>query len=250
MDSDAMVARDEHIDKLTGSENYYTWQFAIRNVLDFNGWDKCILATDHSDYETNAEKLRKSKAKISLSVDPSVQSAEDSPADNNVSIRSNEAFEDADEIDDGERTLVNDPDFEANVQSPEPLRLQRPARVRRPVIRDMGSKYQFFQDDFNIILDVYEERLKYSNILEEEKLEVKDPFEGLNLQRGKNGVYEIEDLVNVLRHENSEDVLVVKLAQEIKYVDYICVVSGKSQKHMQAIAQFVKKLYKQKRHKK
>ncbi|KAJ8926248.1 hypothetical protein NQ314_021397 [Rhamnusium bicolor] len=101
----------------------------------------------------------------------------------------------------------------------------------------------FFQDDFNIILDVYEERLKYSNILEEEKLEVKDPFEGLNLQRGKNGVYEIEDLVNVLRHENSEDVLVVKLAQEIKYVDYICVVSGKSQKHMQAIAQFVKKNY-------
>lgn len=72
MDSEAMAARNEHIDKLTGSENYHTWQFAIRNILDYNGWDKCILATDDSDYESNAEKLRKSKAKIALSVDPSV----------------------------------------------------------------------------------------------------------------------------------------------------------------------------------
>lgn len=66
---------------------------------------------------------------------------------------------------------------------------------------------------------------------------------------GKHGVIDIEDLVEVLKRENSENIFVAKVPREIKYVDYICIVSGKSQRHMQAIAQFVRKVYKQKRHK-
>lgn len=48
---------------------------------------------------------------------------------------------------------------------------------------DMGSKYQVFKDqDAEVILDVYEERLKYSSLLEEEEDHYVDPFEGLNLE--------------------------------------------------------------------
>lgn len=70
--SEAMTTRDEHIDKLTGNDNYHTWHFAMQNILDYNGWDKCILATSDDEYETNADKLRKAKAKTALCVDPSI----------------------------------------------------------------------------------------------------------------------------------------------------------------------------------
>lgn len=65
---------------------------------------------------------------------------------------------------------------------------------------------------------------------------------------GRTGVFEIEDLVQVLQMENAEDIFVAKVPAEIRYVDYICIVSGKSQRHMQAIIEFVRRVYKQKRH--
>jgi len=114
----------------------------------------------------------------------------------------------------------------------------------------VGSKYQVFRDeDSEIIMDVNEERLKYATSLQTEELEEKDPFEGLNLERGITGVFDIEDMVSVLKRENSEDLFVATVPPEYKYVDYICVVSGKSHRHMLAIAQFVRKVFKQKMHK-
>nr|CAI5865958.1 unnamed protein product [Callosobruchus analis] len=110
---------------------------------------------------------------------------------------------------------------------------------------DAGVKYQpFKEENTNEILDIYEERLKYI----EEEVEEENPFEGLNLERGVTGVYDIEDLVEVLKRENAIDIFVAKVPDEIKYVNYICIVTGKSQRHMQALVQFVRRVYKQKRH--
>lgn len=64
-----------------------------------------------------------------------------------------------------------------------------------------------------------------------------------------NGVFEIEDLVDVLRRENAQDIVVCTVPKSLKYVDYICVVTGQSQRHRTALAQFVRKLFKMKRHK-
>lgn len=60
-------------------------------------------------------------------------------------------------------------------------------------------------------------------------------------------MYDIEDLVQVLKRENAVDIFVASVPSELGYVDYMCLVSGKSQKHMQAMAQFVRRVYKQKR---
>lgn len=49
--------------------------------------------------------------------------------------------------------------------------------------------------------------------------------------------------------ENAEDIFVASVPPEAKYVDFICIVHGKSQRHMQAIVEFVRRVYKQKRHK-
>lgn len=61
------------VEKLRGSENYHTWKFAIKNLLELNDYAKCIQATNAGAcLETDPDKLRKSKARIELSVATSV----------------------------------------------------------------------------------------------------------------------------------------------------------------------------------
>lgn len=64
---------------------------------------------------------------------------------------------------------------------------------------------------------------------------------------GKTGVYDIEELVDVLKHNNSQDIFVCSVPVDLKWVDHICVVTGRSQRHMRGIANFVRKLFKLKR---
>lgn len=62
-----------------------------------------------------------------------------------------------------------------------------------------------------------------------------------------NGVFEIEDLVDVLRKEGARDLCVIKMPADLKYVDYFCLVDGFSYRHMVGMANFVRKCYKMKR---
>lgn len=126
-----------------------------------------------------------------------------------------------------------------------------------PAAGSIANKYQVFRDvDATVILDVEEERqLQLQQELEENKPEgepqqsnpLPSIFNGINLQRGKTGVYDIDDLVTVLRLNNAENIFVCSVSQEIKYVDYICVVTGMSFRHMRGIAEFVRKTFKMKR---
>lgn len=67
------------------------------------------------------------------------------------------------------------------------------------------------------------------------------------LSGGVNGVFEIEDLVAVLKRENASKIFVAQVPSKYQYVDYICVANANSQRHLKAIAQFVKRVYKHKR---
>lgn len=64
---------------------------------------------------------------------------------------------------------------------------------------------------------------------------------------GRTGVFEVEDLVTVLRLNNAENIFVCSVPKEVKYVDYICIVTGMSFRHMKGMAEFVRKIYKMKR---
>lgn len=108
-------------------------------------------------------------------------------------------------------------------------------------------KYKVFEDkDADVILDMYEEKEVSLEELEIQK-EILDPYEGLNLERGVRGVYNIEDLVSVLRKEKAKDIFVATVPAEYNYVDYMVLVTGKSSKHLEALAEFVMKVYKKKR---
>lgn len=52
------MGKDFDIQKLKGSENYHTWQFAMGNLLAYNGYSKCIqevkVAATSDDPETVA----------------------------------------------------------------------------------------------------------------------------------------------------------------------------------------------------
>lgn len=48
----------------------------------------------------------------------------------------------------------------------------------------------------------------------------------------------------VLKRDNAENIFVCTVPRELKYVDYLCVITAKSPRHMRAISEFVRKMYK------
>ncbi|KAH0945651.1 hypothetical protein HN011_006660 [Eciton burchellii] len=114
----------------------------------------------------------------------------------------------------------------------------------------INTKYKFFDDkDADVILDVNEEQERI--ILEDLKTQEKihDPYVDINLNRGTTGVFDIEDLVALLKKDRARNIFVASVPEEYAYVNYIVIVCGKSRKHMKALATFVRKVYKLKRHK-
>lgn len=60
------MSKEFDIEKLKGSENFHTWLFTIKNVIDYKGYSGCI--TDPVT-EENQKKLTACKALLSLSVE-------------------------------------------------------------------------------------------------------------------------------------------------------------------------------------
>ncbi|XP_062550863.1 uncharacterized protein LOC134215748 [Armigeres subalbatus] len=155
--------------------------------------------------------------------------------------------------------------FHDEFNSPNPLNpkkaLNKQEEQSVPSAGSIANKYQIFRDvDATVILDVEEERQvqrRQQQQQDDKGLDIDDSdegkslpsiFNGINLEHGSCGVYEIDDLVKVLRLNNAENIFVCSVAPEVKYVDYICVVTGMSFRHMRGIAEFVRKIYKMKRH--
>lgn len=65
---------------------------------------------------------------------------------------------------------------------------------------------------------------------------------------GTTGVFDIEELVELLERDKAKNIFVASVPKEYAYVDYIVVVSGNSRKHMNSLATFVRKVYKLKKY--
>lgn len=153
--------------------------------------------------------------------------------------------------------------FHDEFSSPEPPKAGQHRNKRNeqhvPSAGSIANKYQIFRDvDASVILDVEEERqLQRQQVQDGTGADIEDAdgskalpsiFNGINLQRGKTGVFEIDDLVTVLRLNNAENIFVCSVPKEYKYVDFICIATGMSFRHMRGISEFVRKVYKMKRH--
>ncbi len=57
---------------------------------------------------------------------------------------------------------------------------------------------------------------------------------------GVTGVFDLSDLVKLLEHENARDICAISVPPQFRYVDHMVIVSGRSTKHLKAIAAAVK----------
>lgn len=107
------------------------------------------------------------------------------------------------------------------------------------------NKYKVFRDEeATEIFDVEEARYQEGELSIESE---EEQYMGLNLKRGIRGVFDVEDLVELLRKENVDDIFVCYVPEELKYVDHLVVCSARSYRHMLATASFVRRMFKIKR---
>lgn len=60
-------------------------------------------------------------------------------------------------------------------------------------------------------------------------------------------MFDVEELITVLKNDNAVDIVTIAVPPEFRYVDYMVVASGRSFKHLYAMAEYVRKLFKLKR---
>lgn len=117
-----------------------------------------------------------------------------------------------------------------------------------------NAKKLYSDEDATVILDATETttmQLSAQQDIEYFPENVKiDQFEGLNLERGEYGVFEVEELVEVLRDEKLTDIAVIAVPEEMVYTDYLVLCTAVSPRHSRGVAEFLKKLYKRKKDKK
>ena len=65
---------------------------------------------------------------------------------------------------------------------------------------------------------------------------------------GTTGVIEIHEAVEILKTERAIDMVVLKIPKELYLCDYFIIVTAKSKRHMTAMAEFMRRVFKYKRH--
>lgn len=57
---------------------------------------------------------------------------------------------------------------------------------------------------------------------------------------GQSGVFDASELVTVLREENGRDICVIAVPKVMNYVDHVVLVTGRSTRHLRALAEYVR----------
>nr|SVE90674.1 EOG090X0AI9 [Daphnia sinensis] len=91
--------------------------------------------------------------------------------------------------------------------------------------------------------NLFEEE-NWQRIGDSETVEEFDEFQGISLQRGTTGIFDIEEFVEILNNQKLQDIVVIAVPSQLNYVDYMVITTGKSPKQMTAVAEFIRKLSK------
>jgi len=57
---------------------------------------------------------------------------------------------------------------------------------------------------------------------------------------GTTGVFDLEELITVLNEENARDVCAISVPSELRYVDYLVIATGRSTRHIKAMAEYIR----------
>ncbi|ODN04292.1 Mitochondrial assembly of ribosomal large subunit protein 1 [Orchesella cincta] len=109
---------------------------------------------------------------------------------------------------------------------------------KRHLTGSVSEEYVHFENRQRVIQDVIEEMW---NPLPEEVLEKE---EAPVYPRGKTGVFDLGELIDLLRDENADEVVAITLPKEIDYADYMVIVTVRHNRQLVALATFVRKRFK------
>ncbi|CAM4815721.1 unnamed protein product [Rotaria magnacalcarata] len=67
------------------------------------------------------------------------------------------------------------------------------------------------------------------------------------IKRGENGVFDLDDIVQLLRDERMKDICVIEIPPEQQYARYLILATAFSGRHLTSTSEYVNKLYKAKK---
>lgn len=155
------------------------------------------------------------------------------------------------------RCYCNDSRDENNAS--EPIPTSKSTSSGDTMKASIRSKFSAFSDEENeIVLDMQEEMMPGSTEIDaseegiylyREKKSTKKSREifDLNLNRGKDGVFDLIDLVQSLKLEKVIDVAVIKIPPEKRYCDFLLIGTVRNSRQMTGTLEFLRKLYKLKK---
>ena len=59
------------------------------------------------------------------------------------------------------------------------------------------------------------------------------------LSRGRDGVFDLNEMIELLREENLQDIVVIKVPKVLKYCDYMIICTAMSKRHLKVSFFFV-----------
>jgi len=129
------------------------------------------------------------------------------------------------------------------------------ARTKTAAETSAGGYTAYRDSDSRVILDVDEEREAMRRAMEEgRELEIDKgrkptPGEEYSRQlkgRGKRGVFDLEELVDILKGEKLRDIVVIRVPEERQYCDFMIVATGRNTRHVNVVSSVVLSVYKNK----
>jgi len=129
------------------------------------------------------------------------------------------------------------------------------ARTKAAAEKSVGGYMEYRDADSRVILDVDEEREAMRRAIEEgrefdfDKGRKPTPGEKYSRQlkgRGLRGVFELEELVKILKEEKLRDVVVIGVPEERQYCDFMIIGTGRNTRHVSVVSSVVLSVYKSK----
>ncbi|OTF73721.1 hypothetical protein BLA29_013862 [Euroglyphus maynei] len=95
----------------------------------------------------------------------------------------------------------------------------------------MEQRFKKFHDnDADIIFDdidvLFNQKQKEQRKLHMKREHLK------NLTRGRTGVFDLNEMIDLLREENLQDIVVIKVPKSLKYCDYMIICTAMSKRHL------------------
>lgn len=128
-------------------------------------------------------------------------------------------------------------------------KMSKALRVKHKQFEDEDSNIIFDMDNDNDLYDdpSSETTSKKPFYLYQEREKMDDSVAQKEWKRGVKGVFDVHEIVEILKEENMKDIVVIYVPPEIEYCEYMVIASVKSSRQLNAFSMYLNKVYKKKK---